>query len=62
MSTGPCETCGAPTSRQRWGDWQCDICDAIDTGGGQTCDVAGVVRALDKAGFVIVPKPAGEAS
>lgn len=30
-----------------------EICSAIDTGGGQTCNVAGVLRELDKAGFVI---------
>jgi regulator of RNase E activity RraA len=29
---------------------------AIDRGGGQTCDINGVVRALDAAGYVIVPK------
>ena len=29
------------------------IVDAIDSGGGQTCDIVGVLRALDKAGFVI---------
>ncbi len=33
---------------------------AIDRGGGQTCDVPGVVRELERAGFTIVPKgPAG---
>lgn len=30
------------------------ILNAIDTGGGQTCDVANVVIALHKAGFKIV--------
>ena len=29
---------------------------AIDTGGGQTCDIAGVLRELNRAGYVIVPK------
>lgn len=33
-----------------------DIRNAIDTGGGQTCDVEGVLRALDAAGYMIVPK------
>ena len=32
------------------------LVDAIDTGGGQTCDVVGVLRALDKAGFRITLK------
>lgn len=32
------------------------IWQAIDWGGGQTCDVVGVLRALDTAGFKIVPK------
>ena len=32
------------------------IYKAIDRGGGQTCDIAGVIRELDKAGFVIVPR------
>lgn len=61
-NTGPCETCGAKTSNLHWGDWICDVCKAIDDGGGQTCDVKGVHRALDKAGFVItkkVPDPSG---
>lgn len=30
-----------------------EIINAIDLGGGQTCNVVGVLRALDKAGFVI---------
>lgn len=30
------------------------ICSAIDKGGGQTCDIVGVLRELDKAGFMIV--------
>lgn len=30
-----------------------EIINAIDTGGGQMCDVKGVLRELDKAGFVI---------
>ncbi len=30
-----------------------EICNAINTGGGQTCNVVGVLRELDKAGFVI---------
>jgi hypothetical protein len=25
-------------------------------GGGQCCDIAGVIREIDKAGFVIVPR------
>lgn len=32
------------------------IWDAIDAGGGQTCDIPGVVRELDRAGYIIVPK------
>ena len=32
------------------------IYKAIDTGGGQTCDVDGVIRQLDRSGFAIVPK------
>lgn len=32
------------------------IYKAIDRGGGQTCDILGVIRELDKAGFVIVPR------
>lgn len=31
------------------------IWDAIDRGGGQTCDIEGVVRELRAAGFEIVP-------
>jgi hypothetical protein len=31
---------------------------AIDRGGGQTCDTAGVIRELAKAGFAIVPMDA----
>ncbi len=34
------------------------IRDAIDTGGGQCCDIEGVLRELAKAGFVIVPRKA----
>lgn len=30
-----------------------EIINAIDTGGGQTCDVVGVLKALYDAGFVI---------
>lgn len=33
-----------------------DIWKAIDKGGSQTCDVIGVVRELDKAGYYIVSK------
>ena len=33
------------------------ITDAIDQGGGQSCDVAGVVRELGKAGYMILPSP-----
>lgn len=32
------------------------IMKAIDKGGGQECDVAGVLRSLDAAGYAIVPK------
>lgn len=32
------------------------IWGAIDRGGGQTCDIAGVLLELDRAGFCIVPK------
>lgn len=32
------------------------ICEAIDSGGGQTCDVNGVLRELDKAGFKVTGK------
>lgn len=32
------------------------IRNAIDSGGGQSCDVEGVMRALNSAGFVIVPR------
>lgn len=32
------------------------IWEAIDTGGGQTCDIPGVLRELERAGFTIVPK------
>lgn len=32
------------------------IYKAIDKGGGQTCDIAGVLRELGAAGFVIVPR------
>lgn len=37
-------------------DEACPITAAIDRGGGQGCDIAGVLRELDKAGFVIGPK------
>lgn len=30
------------------------ILNAIDIGGGQTCDISGVIRELHKAGFKIV--------
>lgn len=35
--------------------WQTDerIIKAIDRGGGQTCDIPGVIRELAKAGFMI---------
>lgn len=29
------------------------VCNAIDSGGGQTCDINGVLKALDKAGYRI---------
>lgn len=29
------------------------VCNAIDLGGGQTCDVNGVLKALDEAGYVV---------
>jgi hypothetical protein len=32
------------------------IRDAIDKGGGQTCNIEGVLRELAVAGYVIVPK------
>jgi hypothetical protein len=32
------------------------IWDTIDRGGGQCCDIDGVLRELDKAGFVIISK------
>jgi hypothetical protein len=32
------------------------IRDAIDKGGGQTCNIEGVLLELDAAGYVIVPK------
>lgn len=32
------------------------IWDAIDKGGGQTVDIIGVVRELDKAGYYIISK------
>jgi hypothetical protein len=34
---------------------------AIDMGGGQTCDIEGVIQELEKAGFVIVPREPTEA-
>lgn len=37
------------------------IYDAIDRGGGQTCDIKGVIRELNKAGYSIVPKEPTEA-
>jgi hypothetical protein len=37
------------------------IWQAIDRGGGQTCNIEGVIRELKKAGFEIVPsKPTNE--
>ena len=39
------------------------IYKAIDSGGGQCCDISGILRALDAAGYVIVSrKPAGATS
>lgn len=35
-------------------DDNCPITEAINRGGGQTCDIAGVIRELAQAGFVIV--------
>lgn len=35
-------------------DDNCPITQAINHGGGQTCDIAGVIRELAQAGFVIV--------
>lgn len=35
-------------------DEDCPIYKAIDRGGGQTCDIAGVLRELGCAGFAIV--------
>lgn len=32
------------------------IWHAIDNGGGQACDIRGVIRELYKAGYVIVPR------
>lgn len=32
------------------------IRDAIDHGGGQVCDITGVIRELDLAGFMIMPR------
>ena len=29
------------------------IIDAMDKGGGQTCDIPGILKELDKAGFII---------
>jgi hypothetical protein len=29
------------------------VCAAIDSGGGQTCDVNGVLKALDEAGYKV---------
>lgn len=38
-------------------DWDGDVVKAaIDFGGGQVCDVSGVIKALDEAGYKIVPK------
>jgi len=34
---------------------------AIDRGGGQTCDIGGVIQALLDAGYVIVPREPTEA-
>jgi hypothetical protein len=33
------------------------IWKAIDLGGGQVCDINGIMRELDKAGYTIVSKP-----
>ena len=44
---------------QRYWDTKTDhydfrkIVDAIDTGGGQTCDITGVLRELYRAGYII---------
>lgn len=32
------------------------IYKVIDKGGGQACDINGVWRALDEAGYIIIPK------
>ena len=32
------------------------IYSAIDRGGGQTCDIAAIIREIDRAGYIIVPK------
>lgn len=37
------------------------IREAIDHGGGQCCDIEGVIRELGEAGFVIVPREPTEA-
>lgn len=37
-------------------DEESPIHQAIDRGGGQTCDILGVVRELAAAGYVIVPR------
>ncbi len=29
------------------------VCRAIDSGGGQTCDINGVLKALNEAGYVV---------
>lgn len=32
------------------------ICEAIDRGGGQTCDINGVLKALNEAGYMVSGK------
>lgn len=32
------------------------IWEAIDSGGGQVCDIEGVLRELNKAGYTIIPR------
>lgn len=45
-----------PDEEESSGATMSTIEEAIDLGGGQTCDIPGVLRELDKAGYVIVPK------
>jgi len=33
-----------------------EVCKAIDSGGGQVCDVNGVLKELYKAGFVVISR------